>query len=768
MTGTEETNQANHVKGELLHLIYHNEESLYTVAKIKVIDTSLDLSERELTVVGILPKPDQDVTYLFHGEMKEHPRFGRQFKADQVRKEVPQTKQGIVHYLSSERFPGIGLKTAEKIVDELGDNALSAILADKAVLERVDGLKQDKADSIYKVLLEEQGVEQVLLKLYDYGFGLQLAMKVYQAYKLDAMRIMEENPYQMIEDVEGIGFAKADAIGQHQGLTGSHPDRIKAAVFYVLTEQSMNSGHVYTPTQNVILESQRLLTGPERVSEDDIAACMIEMGEEQKVMVEEDRMYLKTLYFAEKGIVTNLHRLISRGKSVEEFPESEFLKALGKTEESLGIEYADSQKEAIRTALSSGVTVLTGGPGTGKTTVINGLVEVYGRLKGLSVNPDDYKKDAQFPVILAAPTGRAAKRMSESTGLPASTIHRLLGFKGSQDDFEYGEHHQLEGSLIILDEMSMVDTWLCNQLLKAVPDDMQVLFVGDEDQLPSVGPGQILSDILEAGIVPAVQLTAIFRQAEGSSIITFSHDIKEGRKLSAEESAGSDLRFFPCGPLQVPDAVRQICQKAVERGYTARDIQVLAPMYRGDAGVTALNQMLQELFNPSKEQKREVAFGDVAYRHGDMVLQLVNNPEEHVYNGDRGEIVAIFLPKETEQNETMIVISFDGIEVSYSKSDLNQITHAYCCSIHKSQGSEFPIVVMPVIRNYARMLRKNLIYTGVTRAKDFLLLCGDWRALEYAVGRDDDLVRNTTLCDKLKQAFMEGTHQHEKTGVAKD
>ncbi|TMW73953.1 SF1B family DNA helicase RecD2 [Alteribacter natronophilus] len=768
MIGTEETFQTNHVKGELLHLIYHNEESLYTVAKVKVIETSLDLSERELTVVGVLPKPEHDVTYLYHGEMKDHPRFGRQFKAEQVRKEVPQTKHGIVHYLSSERFPGVGQKTAEKIVDELGENALSAILADKGILERVNGLKQDKADQIYKVLVEEQGVEQVLLTLYDYGFGLQLAMKVFQAYKLDAMRIIEENPYQMIEDVEGIGFAKADAIGQKQGLTGNHPDRIKAAIFYVLTEQSMNNGHVYTPTRDVLLEAQRLLSGTERVSEDDIARQIIEMGEEDKVKVEEDRMYLNTLYFAEKGIVTNLHRLITRGKSVEEFPESEFLKALGKTEESLGIEYADSQKEAIRTALTSGVTVLTGGPGTGKTTVINGLVEVYGRLKGLSVNPDDYKKDDQFPVILAAPTGRAAKRMSESTGLPASTIHRLLGYKGNQDDLEYGDHQQLEGNLIILDEMSMVDTWLCNQLLRAVPDEMQVLFVGDEDQLPSVGPGQVLSDILKAQIVPSVQLTAIFRQAEGSSIITFSHDIKDGNRISAESSAGNDLRFIPCGPPQVPDAVRQICEKAVARGYSARDIQVLAPMYRGDAGVTALNQMLQELFNPPKEQKREVAFGDVVYRHGDMVLQLVNNPEENVYNGDRGEIVAIFLPKETEQNETMIVISFDGIEVAYSKSDLNQITHAYCCSIHKSQGSEFPIVVMPVIRNYARMLRKNLIYTGVTRAKDFLLLCGDWGAVELAVGRDDDLVRNTTLRKKLKEAFMEATNQHEKTGAAKD
>ncbi|WP_096440415.1 SF1B family DNA helicase RecD2 [Alteribacter populi] len=759
---------ANFAKGELLHLIYHNEESLYTVAKIKVHETSLDLSDRELTVVGILPKLDYDVAYLFHGEMKDHPRFGKQFKAEQFRKEIPHTKQGIIHYLSSDRFPGVGHKTAEKIVETLGEQALSAILEDKSSLERVEGLKKEKADKIYATLMEEQGVEQVLLTLYEYGFGLQLAMKVYQTYKLDAMRIIEENPYKMIEDVDGIGFAKADAIGQKRGLTGNHPDRVKAAIIYVLTEQSMNEGHVFARVKDVLLAAQRLLSDRELIQETDIANCLVELGEEGKVMVEEERMYLPTLYFAEKGIVSNLHRLVTREKSVEDFPESEFLKALGNVEEKLGIEYAPSQKEAIQTALSSPVTILTGGPGTGKTTVINGLVEVYGQLKGLSVDPDDYKKDDTFPVILAAPTGRAAKRMSESTGLPASTIHRLLGFKGSQDDFEYGEHHQLEGHLIILDEMSMVDTWLANQLFKAIPDEMQVLFVGDEDQLPSVGPGQVLSDILKSEILPSAQLTAIFRQAEGSSIITFSHEIKEGKELHAIDPKSSDLRFIPCNQLQVTDAVQQICKKAIDKGFTAKDIQVLAPMYRGGAGVTALNQMLQELFNPSKEQKREVLFGDVAYRHGDVVLQLVNNPEENVYNGDRGEIVAIFTPKETEQNETMIVISFDGIEVGYSKSDLSQITHAYCCSIHKSQGSEFPIVVMPVVRSYSRMLRKNLIYTGVTRAKNFLLLCGDWSALEVAVHRTEDINRNTTLREKLKETFLEGKHQHEKSGATKD
>lgn len=744
--------EKNFLKGELLHIIFHSEDSLYTVAKLKVQEASDPLVEKEATVVGTMPKLEKDVTYLFHGYFSDHPRFGRQYKVEQFQKVLPETEQGIILYLSSERFPGIGRRTAEKIVAVLGKEAISRIIEDKSSLEKIPGLKPNKAEEVYQTLLEDQGIEHVLMRLYEFGFGLQLAMKVYQEYKTDALRIIETNPYQMIEDVEGIGFGRADLIGRKQGITGDHPDRIKAAIIYVLNEHSMNEGHVFVQNETIVKASKELLEreGGEEISPLRIADQVLALGEDEKIIVEESRMYLPSLFFAEQGIVSNLHRLLNHNKELDEYPDSEFFKALGEVEESLEISYAPSQQEAIKEAIHSPIMILTGGPGTGKTTVIKGIIEVFGQLKGTSVDPDEYKKNADFPILLAAPTGRAAKRMSESTGLPASTIHRMLGFRGGNDDFDEAESEQLEGELIIVDEMSMVDTWLANQLLKAIPKGMQVVFVGDEDQLPSVGPGQVLTDLLASGIIPAVKLTDIYRQSEGSKIIEFSHEIKDGKLPEQIDKTSKDLRFFPCSQPDVPEAVRQICEGAVAKGFTAKEIQVLAPMYRGVAGVENLNLVLQKLLNPAKEGRREVAFGDVIYRKGDMVLQLVNNPEENVFNGDRGEIVAIFTAEENTDKEMKIVISFDGIEVTYTKPDLSQITHAYCCSIHKSQGSEFPIVIMPVVKGYYRMLRKKLIYTGVTRAKNYLLLCGDWEALEYAVGNNNDLKRNTMLMEKLK------------------
>lgn len=762
----------NYIKGELLHLIFHNEESLYTVAKIKITESSEDASDKEVAVVGMMPEPERDITYLFKGHFSEHPRFGRQYKFEQFQKVLPETEHGIILYLSSDRFPGIGRKTAEAIVEKLGVRCISLILDNPDVLERVPKLKPDKIRHIYKTLVEDQGIEQVLIKLYEYGFGVRLSMKVYQAYSAEALDVIRSNPYKMVEDVEGIGFARADLIGRKQGLTGSHPDRLKAAVLYILQEESLSNGHVYAMDDRVIIQAKELLEKDTReaVSPLDIADQVIALGEEDKVIVEDHKIYLPSLYFAEQGIATNIRRLLTVDKDVEEYPDSEFLKALGTVEEDLGITYAPSQKDGIQQALASRILILTGGPGTGKTTVIKGLIEVTGQLRGLSVNPGDYRgKKEPFPVLMAAPTGRAAKRMAESTGLPASTIHRLLGYKGADNGFfEKDEVEKLEGKLLIVDEMSMVDTWLANQLLKAVPDHMQVVFVGDEDQLPSVGPGQVFSDLLDSGVIPAVQLTDIYRQSEGSKIIEFSHQIKDGELPPAIDQKSNDLRFFPCSQEKVPEAVKQICERAVDKGYSARDIQVLAPMYRGVAGVENLNDMLQTLFNPKSDKRREVPFGDVVYRAGDMVLQLVNNPEENVFNGDRGEIVAIKTEKEADSNQLEVIISFDGEEVAYTKPDLTQVTHAYCCSIHKSQGSEFPIVIMPVVKGYYRMLRKKLIYTGITRAKEFLLLCGSWQALETAVSAGNEESRQTTLKEKLLERPLEKEYTNESAGAAKD
>ncbi|WP_100406608.1 SF1B family DNA helicase RecD2 [Bacillus solitudinis] len=743
------TIERGYIKGEVLHIVFRNEENYYTVAVIRIRKTNEDFKEKKVTIVGVLPQLEPEETFVFFGQFIDHPRFGKQYQIEQFRRDLPQTKQGIILYLASDRFPGVGKKTAETIVETLGERAITRIVEDRSVLKLVPKLSKEKADMLYQQLIDQQGVEQVLMVLSNYGFGLELSMKVYQTYKAHALEILNSNPYQLIVDVEGIGFRRADQLGGAIGLTGNHPERIKAGCLFLINELCMQDGHVYIENLELIPHVQQLLSSPDVVIErEEVVEQIHHMDEEGTIVIEEERVYIKSLYFAEKGLVSSICRLLS-DEVKDEFPEAEFLKTIGELEETFSIEYAPSQKDAIQTALSSPFMILTGGPGTGKTTVIKGIVESYARLHGLSLDQRAYTRSKPFPILLVAPTGRAAKRMSEATGLPATTIHRLLGWKGGSGGFEKSEYEPLQGELLIVDEVSMVDIWLANQLLKAVPKGMQVVFVGDQHQLPSVGPGQVLRDLLDSKVVPVVPLIDIYRQAEGSSIIELAHEMKEGKLPEDLTKAQSDRRFFSCGAEQVQDVVWQICENAMKKGYTARELQVLAPMYKGNAGITELNTMLQRLFNPPSEQRRELLFGDAIYRTGDMVLQLMNNPEEHVYNGDRGEIVAIFYAKENEERQDQVVISFEGTEVVYNKKDLNQITLAYCCSIHKSQGSEFPIVVMPIVRNYARMLRRNLIYTGITRAKQFLLLCGEVQAIHTAVSKNEEIIRHSKLTEKL-------------------
>ncbi|MFC0561863.1 SF1B family DNA helicase RecD2 [Halalkalibacter alkalisediminis] len=748
------------IKGNVIHIVFRNEENFYTVALIRVQQTNEDLKEKKLTVVGVLPKLEQEETFLFFGQIMDHPKFGVQYQVEQFRRDLPQTKHGIIQYLSSDRFPGIGAKTAESIVEVLGEHAITRIVESRSVLDVVPKLPKEKADALYEQLIDQQGVEQVLMTLSKHGFGVELSMKVYQAYGLQAIDIIQTNPYQLIADVEGIGFRKADLLGAAIGITGNHPDRIRAGCLFLIQELCLQDGHVFLERHTLIPHVVSLLSSYEtRIPTQEVEQQIELMHEEDVIHLEETRVYIKSLYFAEKGIVSSVRRLLSE-EVKDEFPEAEFLKTLGKLEEEFKMEYAPSQKTAIQTALSSALMILTGGPGTGKTTVIKGIVELYARLHGISLDEKAYTKTNPFPILLVAPTGRAAKRMSEATELPATTIHRLLGWKGGNGGFEKGDHEPLEGELLIVDESSMVDIWLMNQLLKSVPKGMQVVLVGDQDQLPSVGPGQVLRDFLDSTVIPTVPLTDIYRQAEGSSIIELAHAMKQGTMPVNLPDPQKDRRFFPCQIDHVQQVVAQICENAMKKGYTAKDIQVLAPMYKGSAGIIELNRMLQNLFNPKTEQRRELSFGDVVYRTGDMVLQLVNNPDENVYNGDRGEIVAIFYAKENQEKQDQLVISFDGIEVVYLKKYLNQITHAYCCSIHKAQGSEFPIVVMPVVRNYARMLRRNLLYTGITRAKQYLLLCGDLKAIHSAITQKEELIRNSMLQSKLQSLLVEKANQH--------
>ncbi|MQR88478.1 ATP-dependent RecD-like DNA helicase [Bacillus megaterium] len=746
--------ERHYISGTSIVTVFHNEENLYNVTRIRIKKTNLEIEDKETVVTGYFPKLNEDEVYTFYGDFKEHPKFGLQFHVEQFKKELPQSRQGVVQYLSSDLFHGIGKKTAENIVDALGERAIFRILQNESVLKEVPRLSADKAEALVTQLREHQGLEEVMVKLTDLGFGPQLSMKIFQAYKQEALEIVQNNPYQLVEDIQGIGFSRADELGKRLGMATNHPDRLRAGILYVIEQECNQMGHVYVTADQLYGKTAELLrkSRHENLSEMDLTREVDALKADKKLIIQDEKIYFPPLFYAEKGLVKAIQKIMAQTQYEEQFPESEFLLALGELEERLDVQYAPSQRKGIQTALMSPMLLLTGGPGTGKTTVIKGIVELYAELHGCSLNPGDYKKDEAFPVLLVAPTGRAAKRMSEATGLPAVTIHRLLKWNG-QEGFDHNEENPIDGKLLIVDEVSMVDLWLAHQLFKSLPANLQVILVGDEDQLPSVGPGQVLKDLLSSEVVPTVRLTDVYRQAEGSSIIDLAHEIKKGKLPEDLSRQQGDRSFIRCQGQHITNVVQQVCGNALKKGYTAKDIQVLAPMYKGPAGIDKLNEVLQELFNPASEQRRELKHGDITYRVGDKVLQLVNQPDSNVFNGDMGEIVSVFFAKENTEKQDMLVISYEGNEVTYTKQDFNQITHAYCCSIHKSQGSEFPIVVLPIVKSYYRMLRRNLLYTAVTRSKQFLILCGEDAAFQLGVSRNEDSVRQTNLQPLLRESL---------------
>lgn len=748
------------VTGEVLSIYYSNPSNFYKVMLISVNESSDTLKEKELVITGNFGQIQEGDQYKFIGKWTDHPKYGVQFQSIKYLKEKPSSEEAIVAYLSSPRFKGIGKKSAQAVVDHLGIHCIDRILEDESVLDTIPELNSKKRQQLMTVLDKEQGMQKIIIALNDFGLSNQLAYKVYQRFEGNTLSTIQKNPYILIEEIEGIGFNRADAIAEEMGIEGDSLERIKAGILYTLEEQTMKSGDTFVDAEYLLKHTIEILekSRPFLIDPDKVAEVVIELVEDQAVIKDETRFYLPSLYASEWGIANAFDRLLDEGTGDEDDKRIE--KVIDEFEFRRSITLGDSQKKAVRDALKSPVFVLTGGPGTGKTTVLEVIVSVFAELNELSLDPDDYSGQP-FPVLLAAPTGRAAKRMKDTTGLPASTIHRLLGLTGSDDEEELQESEKvLKGSLLIIDEMSMVDTWLAYQLLKAVPDDMKVIMVGDKDQLPSVGPGQVLKDILDSQVVPFQELTDIYRQGIDSSIVTLAHEIKKGALPEDFSEKKQDRNFFACSTQKVQDVVTLLVSKAIEKGYTSQQIQVLAPIYKGAAGINELNKLLQNLFNPGSKRKKEVKQPDGVYRVGDKVLQLVNDPERNVFNGDMGYIVGIVSAKESELNAEELVIDFDGTEVSYPRAEWNKITLAYCCSVHKSQGSEYDMVILPLVFGYGRMLKKDIVYTAITRASQTLLLCGERRAFEKSI-TEHTTSRQTSLAMRLSSLSEESTQEKE-------
>ena len=722
------------IKGIYRKSIFESDKG-YVIGLFKLKETDNEelkiYINKIITFTGYFHELNVDDLYCFKGNVVDHPKYGLQFNVLEYERLKPEDEDGLVAFLSSDLFKGIGEKLAQSIVDTLGKNVLDEILKDESCLLLVPKMTNKKAHKIYETLMKYEESHQIIVYLNELGFNMKDALEIYNNFKSETIIHIEHNPYCL---TEFISFLKVDEIALKLNVDILDERRIKACIIYMMNKLLFTNSDTYLEYDEILESVFNYLKSDLNV--DDFDLYLEELINENKIILIDNKYYLKEMYDSEVNIV-NIIKYLSNKKIDKLYLDNR----IEELERVNNIKYNDKQKEAIKKSLENNITIITGGPGTGKTTIIKAICELYQNIFDLSY------EELTNRIALLAPTGRASKRMSESTNLPASTIHRFLKWNKETNEFSVNEYNKNTHHLIIIDEVSMIDLNLLNNLFKGLTKNIKLILVGDHHQLPSVGPGNILKDLIDSKLIDTIYLDTLYRQDENSYITTLAHEIKNNDLSDSFLETKSDYTFLKCHSIK--DNLKNLCLQLIDKGYDYKRVQIMAPMYAGINGIDNLNKELQDIFNP-KTNQNEIKYGDVIYRENDKVLQLVNLPEENVYNGDIGIIKNII----KIENKTFIYIDFDGNLVKYETKDLNKITHGFVISIHKSQGSEFEVVIMLVSNSYKRMLYKKLIYTGITRAKKKLILIGESDAFLYAINNNNEKIRKTNLLEQLRNNIL--------------
>ena len=726
------------VEGYLNKIIFHNKENNYYILSIFLNDQYDFVDGDYLSVVGTFNDFEfvEDDLYSFKGEIVQHRKYGTQLSAIVVEPVIEKDKEAIVSYLSSSIFQGVGRKTAELIVDTLGVDALDKIYENKDSLFNIKGIPEQRKDTIYATIVANKQTQDIILKLNEYNLSNNLILKIYNFYKHNTLRIITESPYSLIKDIKGINFKTVDKIAETNEIAANDRERILYGFIYTINSFCFSTGNTYISKNTLLYNTFNILYSSRNiaVTKEDILSSYDYALDTGKLIEIEDRVFLPEIYYSEYSIYSDISKRLELEDGFD-ISDSLLDKYIEEVEDELEISYDIVQIAAIKNCIKNNFAILTGGPGTGKTTIILAVIKIFQKIKNYSLH--DLLDESRSILTLCAPTGKAAKRMSESTGFYASTIHKAIGWSTEDENMEeFVSEKFIKSELVIIDESSMIDVFLMYNLLKIINKDAKIILVGDNDQLPSIAPGNVLNDLINSKAISTVKLNKIFRQSEHSSIINISHSIKNNIPFDILENF-DDKEFISANKNEMINVISAIYDDLI-KGSAKENIQILAPIYKGTSGINEINMAIQSRFNDNEEQ---IEYGELIYKVNDRVMQLVNRPEDNIFNGDIGYIEEIY----KEGNKVKIVIDYDGNYVTYEKTELNQITLSYACSIHKAQGSEFENVIIPFIDNYNFMLNKNLTYTAITRAKKKLILCGSSNVFYKSIEPTNVVTRQTAL-----------------------